>query len=255
MEEFISTIGEDRHHHFADVYDPQLSVKLLNELNSVFSRNDIAYPAARMVLNGSAVPLEEYYRFSSGDAQCLLLNNSRAFDLLVSGYTLVVQCAHCNMPTIRKFSSELESELGCALDLSIFVTPPFSVGLKAHYDTSSAFIFQIYGQKRWRLFKPYHALPLSNSTFTYSDYKETPPTADVALRAGERLYIPRGVVHAPESEGELSVHLTISLDLQTYTDEVKGILAQTKEIGAIATEAMLSEALDALGLPPGKTGR
>jgi hypothetical protein len=236
-EDFISTVGESRHLHFTHVRNLQRAAGFLNDLNAFFSRNDIGYPAARMVHDGTAVPLEQYYRVAIDDEPCLLLDTGKAFDLLGSGYTLVVQCAHSNMPSITAFTSALERELGCQLDLSIFVTPPFSVGLKAHYDTSSAFIFQVHGQKRWQLYAPYHVLPSSRSTFTYADYRQTPLLADITLREGERLYIPRGVVHAPVTADDLSVHVTISLDLRTFADNLREAFVAAPGAGSIADEA------------------
>ena len=252
-EEFFSNIGERRHHHFTQVGNPQRAAGFLDELNSFCSRNDIAYPAARMVHDGTAVPLDQYYGVALGDTRLLILDTGKAFDLLTNGYTLVVQCAHSNMRSVTAFSSELASELGCPLDLSIFVTPPFSVGLKAHYDTSSAFIFQVHGQKRWRLFAPYHVLPLAQSTFTFANYKETRLLADITLREGERLYIPRGVVHAPAAEDDLSIHLTVSLGLRTYADDVEATVASTPGITSIAADGTFPDRLKEIANPQEKT--
>lgn len=236
LKDFRASIEENRHHHFKDVYGSIRSFDFVHELNELCGRHDISYPIARIVHEGSAIPLESYY---SSDGKHL--NVPKAFDLFAQGHTIVVQPSYGNLPKINAYASDLTQELGCTVDLSFFITPARSVGLRAHFDTSSAFIFQIRGCKKWTLYAPYAELPLAHNIFRFDSYVNTPVLAEIVLREGERLYLPRGVVHEPASQNEVSIHMTISLELPTFAEAVEQSILQTQGIKEPASTTSLGK--------------
>ena len=71
---------------------------------------------------------------------------------------------------------------------------------------------QVEGTKRWRVYAPRsadEALPrFSSPNFAQEEIGE--PVADLTLRPGELLYLPRGYIHQAESSDSDSLHLTLS---------------------------------------------
>ena len=78
------------------------------------------------------------------------------------------------------------------------MTPAGTQGFAPHYDDIEAFVLQLEGKKRWRVYKPLtkeDTLPRFSSTnYKQSDLTD-PPIIDVILEAGDFLYFPRGFIH------------------------------------------------------------
>lgn len=94
------------------------------------------------------------------------------------------------------------------------MTPPNSQGFAPHYDDIEAFILQIEGKKRWKLYKPRNEneyLPrYSSGNFTQSEIGT--PILDTVVNAGDLLYFPRGTIHQGETIDDThSLHITLSV--------------------------------------------
>ena len=101
------------------------------------------------------------------------------------------------------------------------MTPAGTQGFAPHYDDIEAFVIQVEGKKRWRLYKPrnrFEILPRTSSSeylaflpfnsftapeifneiFLLDDLDEEEigqPILDIVLDPGDLLYFPRGVIH------------------------------------------------------------
>lgn len=105
---------------------------------------------------------------------------------------------------------------------NVYLTPKNSQGFAPHYDDIEAFVLQIEGKKRWRLYKPRNRsemLPRESSrNFTQEEIGE--PCMDVILEPGDMLYFPRGYIHQAQTlKNHHSLHITVSAyQKQTYGD-------------------------------------
>ena len=121
-------------------------------------------------------------------------------------------------PTCNAHS--FESLLNCTF-LYSYLTPAGTQGFAPHYDDIEAFVIQVEGKKRWRLYKPrnrFEILPRTSSSeylaflpfnsftapeifneiFLLDDLDEEEigqPILDIVLDPGDLLYFPRGVIH------------------------------------------------------------
>jgi lysine-specific demethylase/histidyl-hydroxylase NO66 len=107
----------------------------------------------------------------------------------------------------------LERHFNCACGCNAYLTPAGTQGFAPHYDDIDAFVLQLEGRKRWRLYAPRDAeevLPRTSSeNFEPDEIGE--PIADVVLCPGDVLYMPRGTIHQAESLPEHhSLHVTLS---------------------------------------------
>ncbi|CAD5123363.1 DgyrCDS11720 [Dimorphilus gyrociliatus] len=134
---------------------------------------------------------------------------------------------------VWKFLSSLQEYFGCMAGANVYLTPPNSQGFAPHWDDIEAFILQLEGKKRWRLYSPRsdnETLPrFSSGNFTDKDIGE--PTLDVILEAGDLLYFPRGTIHQGNTvNGEHSLHITVSsMQRNTWGDFLLKLLPQTIE--------------------------
>ena len=77
------------------------------------------------------------------------------------------------------------------------MTPKGTQGFAPHYDDIEAFVLQLEGRKRWRVYQPLNdesTLPrYSSENFNQDDLPS--PILDIILEQGDLLYFPRGFVH------------------------------------------------------------
>lgn len=118
------------------------------------------------------------------------------------------------LPQIYSLTSTLQEHFQCMTGTNLYLTPPNSQGFAPHYDDIEAFVMQIEGKKRWKVYAPRTAnekLPrVSSHNFQQSEIGK--PIAEVVLEPGDILYFPRGFIHqATTVEGHHSLHITLSV--------------------------------------------
>lgn len=158
-------------------------------------------------------------------------------------------CPHQFSKPIHRLLSILEHEFGCMVGANAYLTPPSSSqGFAPHYDDIEAFVIQLEGKKRWRVYAPkddHTTLPrISSHDFSTADLE--PPVLDIILEPGDVLYMPRGWIHqANTNSTQPSLHLTVSAYQQwTWTDLLEILLPDALEAASMQTVALRK------GLPP-----
>lgn len=108
-----------------------------------------------------------------------------------------------------QIQEQLESFFGALVGSNVYITPPDSQGLPAHYDDVEVFILQCEGRKHWRLYSP--TVPLASDYSLVPDQQLEAPSHDLVLEEGDLLYFPRGTIHQANTPPvSTSTHLTIS---------------------------------------------
>ncbi|KMQ85480.1 lysine-specific demethylase no66-like protein, partial [Lasius niger] len=118
------------------------------------------------------------------------------------------------IPQLHALNATLQEFFGCFVGANLYLTPPNSQGFAPHYDDIEAFILQIEGKKRWRLYMPPNEneyLPrCSSKNFDQSEIGE--PILDTIVSAGDLLYLPRGTIHQGTTiDNTHSLHVTLSV--------------------------------------------
>lgn len=129
--------------------------------------------------------MEAWKRFTHENCSIRLLRPQEHFDAI---------WALCSM---------LETFFGTVVGANTYLTPANSQGFAPHYDDIDAFVCQVSGKKRWRVYSPrpdgYDSLPRRSSVdFTRQDLESVQPVIDTVLEPGDMLYLPRGAVHEAE---------------------------------------------------------
>ena len=117
---------------------------------------------------------------------------------------------------IWRLLAGLETFWNYGAGCNIYYTPAGTQGFAPHYDDIEAFIIQLEGQKRWRMYKPVDRLGgtlprMSSGNFDQNQIGE--PVLDIILSPGDMLYFPRGWIHQAVSVSgnkDASLHATIS---------------------------------------------
>ena len=83
------------------------------------------------------------------------------------------------------------------------------------------FVVQCIGKKHWRIYDHYanqSELPLPDAGWEPERFAPASPPRDVELRAGDVLYLPRGVMHEAFCTDRESMHVTIGLAPLCFAD-------------------------------------
>ena len=117
---------------------------------------------------------------------------------------------------IWRLFAGLETFWNYGAGCNIYYTPAGTQGFAPHYDDIEAFIIQLEGQKRWRLYEPVEELGGTLPRSSSGNFKQTQigeAVLDIVLSPGDMLYFPRGWIHQAVSVSgnkDASLHATIS---------------------------------------------
>lgn len=134
------------------------------------------------------------------------------------GWTIVMNGVEKRVPSVAQLARHVEACFGGNVSVNALLTPPNSEAFLPHFDTREGFIFQLEGEKRWRLYHTPVILPMFHQGYVLDPTTIGAPTLDVVLRPGDLLYVPRGVVHVASALDAGSLHLTFGFRPKRWVD-------------------------------------
>jgi ribosomal protein L16 Arg81 hydroxylase len=238
VQTFLDEIWGARHYHVkhrcAGYFDGLLQSSSAVEQLLERYRQDPS--ALRLVRGKDRKRAADSYRLFDGSLDIDGVRNDFA-----KGYTIVIDGVERYVRAVGALSHSIEVELNFPVQVNAYVTPPASQGLVAHYDEHDVLILQVLGSKTWHLYDgvvPPREIQRDKDTAVAID--ELSPPTDLRMEAGDVLYLPRGRVHAAETNSEPSIHLTVGIHAPTLL-----MLA----VGALYAESFHDDRLNAQ-LPP-----
>lgn len=159
------------------------------------------------------------------------------YEAFGSGATLVANQAHRLSPTLGLLAGALAADLSAEVTVNLYLTPPQSQGFELHFDAHDVFVMQVHGAKTWSLYAPPYSLPTEKQgTRNYlrrqvrlGEVDDDQLLEEVTLHTGDLLYLPRGFPHKAVATGETSLHLTIGVYPDYWTDLVKAAVEGAAE--------------------------
>ena len=208
----------------------------LDAVDELLSRRGLRTPFLRLAKDGTVVDPARYTRSGGVGAEIAdQIDDAAVARLFGEGTTIVLQGLHRLWPPLVGFATQLGVELGHPVQINAYVTPPSSKGFAAHYDVHDVFVLQLAGDKRWIVHEPVFEAPLRSQPWTQRRSlvehaaEKREPLADVVLRPGDALYLPRGFVHAAEALGAISAHLTVGIHVVTRMTVAQALLELAQE--------------------------
>jgi ribosomal protein L16 Arg81 hydroxylase len=212
-QEFARTYYEKRlcvvHRDDPAYYRRLLSVE---DLDRVLATHAVRHPDVQITRFDKEIPAGEYTN-AAGTVDPL-----RAARLFAEGATLIFQHLQARVPALAELCASLSRTLSSRMQANIYYTPPRAQGFKPHWDTHDVFVLQVAGSKRWTIFDTRIPLPLLGQKFEAERDKPGEVTREFELKAGDMVYVPRGLMHAARSTDEASLHVTTGLMAYTWAD-------------------------------------
>jgi ribosomal protein L16 Arg81 hydroxylase len=207
----------DDHLYYSDLFSLEAAEEIITTSHRHFS-------AVRIVKDGHDLPIDSIVPL---DQDRLYVEHT--YEAYRRGSTIVFQFLHERWPALQDLCSQLSSEFGIGFQVNAYLTPHNAQGLGVHYDTHDVFVAQVEGRKHWRLFESSLRLPLPSQPYQKGVHAAAAPMQEFDLRAGDLLYLPRGVVHEALATDSSSLHLTIGVHHVTWTNIIQTAVEEAAE--------------------------
>ncbi len=184
-----------------------------DQLPSVLEATSLSAPNVRLVKQGVQIPQQEL-RTNVLVTPGIMLE--ALYDEYSKGATVIIQALHERYQPLRDLCRALSVQLSASLQANVYMTPANSCGFDAHIDDHDVFVVQVSGRKKWTVFdEPVEFLPVQGQGGKREVEADRSKTT-FELRQGDCCYIPRGWLHAAETDESPSVHVTIGVHTLTW---------------------------------------
>lgn len=192
----------------------------LDAVDSILTSTNLRVPAFRLVRQGSQIPIREYTTRVSMSPSSFdeLIDVDKVYSLYQDGATIVLQALERNWEPLIEACRALEAHLGHPVQANMYLTPANAQGFAAHYDTHDTLILQVEGRKNWKIYGMPFPFPLPSQSTLPDRFENGPVEQDIMLKAGDTLYMPRGVIHEALTSDSYSMHITIGIKVWTWSD-------------------------------------
>jgi hypothetical protein len=217
---FVDEVWERGHLHVArndqSYFDWLFSPR---DLDALLCRDNLRYPAVRLFLKGQQLEPHHFTRTWDYDGASYpdFVDLDRMYALLDQGSTINILDFEGLWASVAAMTRGLEVDIGASVNSTAFLTPATADNIPAHYDMVDVFALQISGSKRWRLWPSVTGLPVLSATsrhYSLDDaaVSEDRLVADVDLKAGDTLFVPRGMIHQAITTDSHALHITVMVN-------------------------------------------
>ena len=228
---------------FADVMSWEIFTNMLN-MTSIWG------PASLGVcLDTKMIPPEQYCReaVDRNNQQSLQPDAEKVKSWLRRGASLVANDVDTLWPGTAAAADAIERRLGGKTQSNLYCSWNQHQAFDTHFDTHDVFALHCAGEKVWRIFEGRLDRPIANAAFKdlpqeYHDEHRGAVAAEVTLRPGDLLYIPRGQYHDALASSDGAIHLAFGLTHVIGIDVLALLFEQAMSDPLFRTNAPLPEA-------------
>ncbi|MGZ8284647.1 MAG: JmjC domain-containing protein [Allosphingosinicella sp.] len=226
---FFRDVWQRRWTHLVQAFSAEELNDLLplDALDRLVFSGGLGSPNLQLLANGRAVDVPQTASIAPAT------DTGYLFQAFRSGSSFRIQHLENYLPEVASFCRRIEGEFGFPIRANVYVSPSNSAGLAPHYDSSEVFVVQVVGEKRWRIFEDYTnrlPLPLYEARFNPSRQKPVGDPVEVALKSGDILYLPRGMMHsASTGQQSVSIHVTFAVLGLTWIDMIGTVLRRASQ--------------------------
>ena len=229
---------------FADVMSWDILTNMLN-MTSIWSATSLA-----IVLDKREIPAEQYCRpaIDRNNQQNLQPDAEKVKSWLRRGASLVTNDVDTLWPGTAAAADALEQRFGGKVQSNLYCSWNQRQAFDTHFDTHEVFALHVAGEKVWNIYEGRLDNPIANEAFKgleqeYHDQHRGAIAAEVTLRPGDLLYIPRGQYHDALASSDGAIHLSFGLT------HVIGI-----DVMTMLFEQAIADPLFRSNLPPPEAG-
>lgn len=206
-------VARDLPGYFADLFDiAEIEDALVTGARDLARFALVRAGAAQAPLDAYVVSNPGIRSRATGKAPVAQIDARKVLALFEAGYTLVINDAGLLSARLQRWCNQLQQELSAYAGANVYLTPPHAQGFELHHDSHDTLTVQIEGSKTWRIYEPALELPLESQPLQRETVR--PPLRlidEIALAAGDTLYLPRGYAHDAYAAERRALHVTFAL--------------------------------------------
>lgn len=171
----------------------------------------------KLVLNTQAVPPESYCRVEATQSGPVLRPDPAKVALhLAAGASAVAGDVQSLTPELADTAQALGRTFAAAVGANVYCSFQGVRAFGTHYDLHHVFAVQTEGEKLWRLYsnradRPVDFPPDTPETRRWLEQSRGAVSAEVLMKPGDVLYLPRGWYHDALAQDGASLHVTFSV--------------------------------------------
>lgn len=147
------------------------------------------------------------------------LNLSQLYKAYADGYSIIVNEIQLFWDPIKSFIQNMRLFMSHNVIGNMYLTPANEKALSPHYDAHDVFVLQVSGEKNWILYDDENfKTPLLKSFQPIFQREYLTGAREITLKAGDMMYIPRGVPHEAYTTNESSLHITLGVYSTQWID-------------------------------------
>ncbi|MGW2628588.1 cupin domain-containing protein [Streptomyces chattanoogensis] len=190
-----------------------------DDLNEIIARHRLEPPRLRLFKDGTQVPQHAYSHsvVSKRHTVWHRIEPNNLHHQLNDGASLVLDAVDALHPGVEDLAAALERHFRTDVQVNLYASWTSKEGFGVHWDDHDVVVLQLEGAKRWKIYGATRTDPLRVDI----EAPEPPtgdPVAEIVLRSGDMLYLPRGWWHAVAATEGRSLHLTCGLKPTTGAD-------------------------------------
>lgn len=196
-----------------------------DDLNAILEQHRLTPPRLKIYRDGQPVDPGQY--MTSAMFGVPRLDAGGLITSLAQGASLILDDVQEMAPRVRELMQLFQDALHTDAYANLYAGWHSQKAFQLHWDPQEAFVLQLSGRKRWRVYEPTRSHPLKNDIEPPAQPSGGPAWEGI-LADGDTLYIPRGWWHEAFPLNEPSLHLTISLTPPTALDYLGWVMSQLR---------------------------
>ncbi len=193
------------------------SLLSFSDIQTMLDRNYLSFPSIQLSKNGEYVEVNKYAHEVEYGKFCLngVVNGNAVIDEFNSGSTIVINAINRHVESIQGICDIFEEALKCVVYANAYISPPNSTGFAPHFDKHDVVVMQVVGEKDWLIqsSKPASVSPVIDKDVN-ADCMDSAIKQN--LKAGNILYLPRGIIHSASTAQQESIHISFGVHRRSW---------------------------------------
>lgn len=168
-----------------------------------------------MALDGAILPARDYCRTAVGHgsgAPTQQPDAARVTALLKNGASLLLNDIDSFNPGMTAIARALEGVLESRVQANLYCSSRERQAFPSHFDSHDVYALHVEGEKLWRIYQGRLDNPVAHPAFQgqpqeFHEQAKGEIAAEILLKPGDLLYIPRGLYHDAIAQTDGTVHV------------------------------------------------
>ena len=212
-------------------------------INEILALNLLDRKRLRVTRDGRDVP-PALYREESEDRDNVI--SSKLHEFLKQNASVVMNGVQHLSPPLRRLIHQMERALYSKVGVNGYLTFGAGGAFAMHYDAHDVLVLQVYGTKHWFLYEDPEPSPTDIEKLKAAKPAPREVAFETMLKAGQALYVPRGVYHRACVTDTDSVHLTIGMHPPKVTDFIDWVRPKMQDDPLLREDILKLKGADAV---------